>query len=547
VPAAPRIAAGNKLDERPQRPSGDELTAEITLGGTNLLDVRGLTKIFGSLRACDGIDLSIARGEIHALLGENGAGKSTFVKMLFGSLEPNAGEIAWAGEPVRIASPAEARRLGIGMVFQHFSLFEALTAAENIALSLGHDEPIRTIAAKAQALSHSYGLPLDPYSVVGDLSVGERQRIEIIRCLLQTPQLIILDEPTSVLTPQEADKLFETLERLRAEGKSILYISHRLEEVKRLCDRATVLRHGKVVAECDPRRETAASLARMMVGADVQQVHREAPEGGISGEPLLELRSLSRKPATPFSIPLRDVSLAVRGGEVLGIAGVAGNGQSELFEAISGEALQDQPDAVRIRGRAVGRLGITGRRLSGAAFVPEERLGHGAAPRMSLSENLLLSRHGTDAKAFLGSGGTIQSGTIRSAARRISEVMDVRKGAEDPEAASLSGGNLQKFIIGRELDRQPSVMVVNQPTWGVDAGAAARIRQALVDLARSGSAVLVISQDLDELFEVSDAISVMHDGRLSAPMSRAEASFEKIGLLMGGADPGHAARETELA
>ena len=506
--------------------------------GHALLDVRGLTKIFGTLRACDGVDLHIAKGEIHALLGENGAGKSTLVKMLFGSLEPNAGEISWQGQPVRITSPSEAKRLGIGMVFQHFSLFEALTAAENIALSLASDTPISTIAAKAQALSYSYGLPLDPHSLVGDLSVGERQRIEIIRCLLQTPDLIILDEPTSVLTPQEADKLFETLERLRGEGKSILYISHRLEEVKRLCDRATVLRHGKVVGHCDPSRETASSLARMMVGNEVDTVVREPVETG-SAPALLEVDQLDRAPATPFSIPLRKISLTVRAGEVIGIAGVAGNGQGEFFEAISGEVTQGRADAVRIRGEGVGFKGISGRRLMGAAFVPEERLGHGAAPAMRLSDNLLLSRHTTDAKAFLGALGTVRTGALSAAAKRINEIMDVRKSAEDPAASALSGGNLQKFIIGRELDRKPSVMVVNQPTWGVDAGAAARIRQALIELARSGSAVLVISQDLDELFEISDAIAVMHNGELSKPVPRAEATFEKIGLLMGGAEPGH--------
>jgi general nucleoside transport system ATP-binding protein len=508
-------------------------------GGETLLDVRGLTKVFGTLKACDGVDLDIARGEIHALLGENGAGKSTLVKMLFGSLEPNAGEIRWNGEPVRIGSPSEARRLGIGMVFQHFSLFEALTAAENIALSLDAKTPISTIAAKAQALSYSYGLPLDPYALVGDLSVGERQRIEIIRCLLQTPQLIILDEPTSVLTPQEADKLFETLERLRAEGKSILYISHRLEEVKRMCDRATVLRHGKVVGHCDPRRETASSLARMMVGSEVHAVTRSPMEGAAAAEILLEVDHLGRAPATPFSIPLRDISLAVRAGEVIGIAGVAGNGQGEFFEAISGEVLQDRAGAVTIRGKAAGREGITGRRRMGAAFVPEERLGHGAAPAMKLSENLLLSRHATDPGVYVGAFGVIRNAAIAATATRINQMMDVRKSAEDPAANALSGGNLQKFIIGRELDRQPAVMVVNQPTWGVDAGAAARIRQALIELARSGSAVLVISQDLDELFEISDKIAVMHNGELSTPMARAEATFEKVGLLMGGAEPGH--------
>ena len=513
----------------------------------NLLEVRGLTKIFGTLKACDNIDLTIAKGEIHALLGENGAGKSTLVKMLFGSLEPYSGQIFWEGQPVRITSPGVAKKLGIGMVFQHFSLFEALTAAENIALSLDDGSPIGTIAAKARALSYSYGLPLDPESLVGDLSVGERQRIEIIRCLLQSPQLIILDEPTSVLTPQEADRLFETLERLRAEGKSILYISHRLEEVKRMCDRATVLRHGKVVGHCNPREETAASLARMMVGNEVKAVVRAPVEGIDTAAALLEIRNLSRKPATPFSIPLRDISLSVRAGEVIGIAGVAGNGQGEFFEAVSGEVRQDTAGAVRIRGKDAGALGITGRRLAGAAFVPEERLGHGAAPRMKLSENLLLSRHATDRKAFVGGGGMVRTAAVYSAAQRIIGVMDVRKSAPDPEAAALSGGNLQKFIVGRELDRRPAVMVVNQPTWGVDAGAAAHIRQALIELARSGSAVLVISQDLDELFEISDAIAVMHNGELSKPMPIAEATFERIGLLMGGAEPGHAAHEVETA
>jgi general nucleoside transport system ATP-binding protein len=523
------------------------VTTTLETSGANLLEVRGLTKVFGALKACDNIDLTIAKGEIHALLGENGAGKSTLVKMLFGTLEPNAGEIRWDGQPVRIANPHAARKLGIGMVFQHFSLFDALSAAENIALSLDDKTPISTIAAKAKALSYSYGLPLDPYSLVGDLSVGERQRIEIIRCLLQTPELIILDEPTAVLTPQEADKLFETLERLRSEGKSILYISHRLEEVKRMCDRATVLRHGKVVGHCDPRKETAASLARMMVGSEVQAVVRTPVEGADKATALLEVKNLSRTPATPFSIPLRNINIDVKAGEVIGVAGVAGNGQGEFFEAVSGEVRQAEAGTVRIRGKNAGTLSITGRRLLGAAFVPEERLGHGAAPRMKLSENLLLSRYATDKKAFLGAAGVIHDGAVAAASQRIVEAMDVRKSGTDPEAASLSGGNLQKFIIGRELDRQPAVMVVNQPTWGVDAGAAARIRQSLIELARSGSAVLVISQDLDELFEISDAIAVMHNGEMSKPIPIAEATLEKIGLLMGGAEPGHVEHVAEPA
>jgi simple sugar transport system ATP-binding protein len=508
-----------------------------------LLDVRGLTKVFGSLIACNHVDLQVAKGEIHALLGENGAGKSTLVKMLFGTLSPNAGDIVWNGRPVRITSPAEARRIGIGMVFQHFSLFEALTAAENIALSLDAKTPIGAIAEKARELSRSYGLPLDPGSLVGDLSVGERQRIEIIRCLLQEPSLIILDEPTSVLTPQEADRLFETLERLRGEGKSILYISHRLEEVQRICDRATVLRHGKVVAHCNPRQETAGSLARMMVGGDVHEVHREHPDASAKAA-LIEIDNLSQPPKGPFSMPLKGISLTVKAGEVVGIAGVAGNGQGEFFDAISGEATQPDPKTVRIRGEDAGTLGITGRRLLGAGFVPEERLGHGAVPGMKLSDNMLLARHRSDARAFLGGGalGFIRRDAVEATTKRVVQEMDVRKSAEDPEAAALSGGNLQKFIIGRELDRKPAVLVVNQPTWGVDAGAAARIRQSLIDLTRSGSAVIVISQDLDELFEIADRIAVMSHGEMSATIPIGEATREKIGLLMGGAETGHAAQ-----
>lgn len=509
-----------------------------------LLEVRGLSKDFGPLKACDSIDLVVGQGEIHALLGENGAGKSTLVKMLFGALEPTNGTILWKGQKAVIRSPGDARRLGIGMVFQHFSLFDALTAAENILLSLEDSTSVATVASRAMQLSRDYGLPLDPHAHVGDLSVGERQRVEIIRCLLQNPELIILDEPTSVLTPQEADKLFTTLEKLRSEGRSILYISHRLEEVKRLCDRATVLRGGRVVGHCDPRKETAASLARMMVGNEVPTVTRD--KASAKRESLLEIRGLSRKAAHPFAVPLSEITLSVHAGEIVGVAGVAGNGQSELFEAISGEVRQSAADTICICGKTAGWKGITGRRLMGAAFLPEERLGHAAAPFMTLSQNLLLSRHRTDAQAFLSRFGVIRNDVVTKAAQRVVEAMDVRKSGEDPEATALSGGNLQKFVIGRELDRQPRVMVVNQPTWGVDAGAAARIRQSLIDLAKSGSAVLVISQDLDELFEICDAIAVMHGGKLSTPISIEEATYEKIGLLMGGvkASPKKAAEET---
>jgi len=329
-----------------------------------------------------------------------------------------------------------------------------------------------------------------------------------------------------------------TLERLRSEGKSILYISHRLEEVRRLCDRATVLRHGKVVGQCDPRAQTAASLARMMVGNDIHVIERHKIEKPATTAPLIEVNGLSQKPRGPFSVSLHDIRLSINAGEIFGIAGVAGNGQGELFEAISGEVLQERPEIVRIRGIDAGRIGVSARRKLGAAFVPEERLGHGAVPDMSLTNNLLLSRHSTDRKVFL-TGGVLKlvaESSLASAVKRIVVQMDVRKSAENPDASALSGGNLQKFLIGRELDRNPSVMVVNQPTWGVDAGAAAHIRQALVDLARSGSAVIVISQDLDELFEISDRIAAMVHGRLSESVPIDAMSMERVGLMMGGAD-----------
>ncbi|WP_404861723.1 ABC transporter ATP-binding protein [Georhizobium sp. MAB10] len=501
-----------------------------------LLALAGLTKIFGTLKACDAISLEIAPGEIHALLGENGAGKSTLVKMLFGVLAPDAGQIVWKGEPVSINSPFAARHLGIGMVFQHFSLFEALTVAENIALSLDDSVPIGQIAERARALSEGYGLPLDPDALVADLSVGERQRIEIVRTLLQDPQLIILDEPTSVLTPQEADRLFETLEKLRSEGRSILYISHRLEEVRRICDRATVLRHGKVVGACDPRQETVASLARMMVGGDVADVTIGANAG--DGRVLIETRRLSLPARTPFAVSLKDIDLTVHSGEVVAIAGVAGNGQSELFDALSGEVTTSRADAVRLSGQDVGRKGITERRLLGCGFVPEERHGHGAVSQMKLSDNMVLARHASDAKTFLGGGlGLLKRDAVWAATERVIKAMDVRKSGVDPHASALSGGNLQKFIMGRELDRNLSVLIVNQPTWGVDAGAASRIRQAIVDLAKSGAAVVVISQDLDEVFEIAHSIAVIHHGRLSASEPARTLTRERIGLLMGGAAP----------
>ena len=500
-------------------------------GGGYLLEARDIVKRFGDFTANDRVTLRLRPGQIHALLGENGAGKSTLVKIMYGALQPTAGSLQWRGETVAISSPAAARRLGIAMVFQHFSLFEALTVVENIALAMRGGFDPNALGARIARVSREYGLPLEPTALVADLSVGERQRIEIVRCLLQEPQLLIMDEPTAVLTPQEADQLFVTLRRLAGDGCAVLYISHRLEEVKRLCHDATILRLGKVVAEVDPQVETAASLARLMVGADVHEV--DAAGHTTGGTPLLTVTDLSLPASGPFGVALRHVSLEVRAGEVVAIAGVAGNGQSELFEALSGERLAADPAVITIGDQRCGTRGITARRRLGAAFVPEERLGHSAVPGFELAENVLLTRHASD--RGMVRAGFVDRRLTRATAARVRERFDVRVSQENPPASSLSGGNLQKFVVGRALDREPRVLVINQPTWGVDAGAAALIRQVLSDMARAGTAILVISQDLDEIFEIADRIAVISRGELSSVHPAVEIDRERVGLLMAGA------------
>ena len=499
-------------------------------GPTPLFGAYGIVKRFGAFTANDRVDLEIRAGEIHALLGENGAGKSTLMKILYGLLEPTEGVVTHRGETVRLGSPEAARALGIGMVFQHFSLCENLTVAENIALVMPSGLSGRALAERIAGLGRDYGLHLDPERPVWSLSAGERQRIEIVRCLLQDPKLVILDEPTSVLTPGEAEALFAVLERLRDEGRALLYISHRLDEVRRLCTRATILRMGRVVGSCNPQAETARSLAALMVGTALREVHPAA--GRARGPERLRLDRLDLPAPGLHATPLRDVSLGMAGGEIVGIAGIAGNGQAELFAALSGET-RAPAAMVRIDGAPVGALGINARRRLGAAFVPEERNGHAAAPGMSLSENALLARHATAPLARLG---LLRLGAARALAARVIDAFDVRKAGPDPAAGTLSGGNLQKFVVGREILAEPGLLVVNQPTWGVDAAAAARIRQALIDLAARGCAVLVVSQDLDELFEIADSIAVLHAGTLSPPVPTGRTSREAVGLLMGGSD-----------
>jgi len=493
-----------------------------------LLELTGVTKAYPGVVANDAVDLTIKPGEIHALLGENGAGKSTLVKMIYGLVAPDAGTMRMNGTAHAPTDPRAARAAGVGMVFQHFSLFDALTVAENIALGMEDPPAMGQLAARISEVSEMYGLPLSPARLVGDLSAGERQRVEIIRCLLQAPKLLIMDEPTSVLTPQEVEILFQTLRKLRGEGTAILYISHKLEEIRALCDAATILRGGKVVAACTPAETSAREMAELMVGSTLKTPTRAAPQ---VGEVLLELRALSLPPGSAFGMPLREVSLQVNAGEILGIGGVAGNGQDELLAALSGET-RAPAGAVWFEGRDVSRLGPEARRVAGLLCAPEERLGHAAAPDMSLTENAMLTGA---ARQGLARRGWLDWGAARDFAGRVISTFDVRTPGAGTAARALSGGNLQKFVIGREVLQDPRVLVVNQPTWGVDAAAAAAIRQALMDLAAGGAGIVVISQDLDEVMEIADRFAALNEGRLSAAKQAAALDVEQIGLMLGGA------------
>ena len=490
------------------------------------LQLLGITKRYPAVVANNGISMVVQPGEIHAVLGENGAGKSTLMKIIYGAVKPDEGSVFFNGQPVQVRNPQEARQLGIAMVFQHFSLFDTLSVAENVWLGLDKSLGLAQVTERITAKAAEYGLDIDPLRPVHTLSVGEMQRVEIIRALLTDPKVLILDEPTSVLTPQAVEKLFVVLRQIAAQGCSILYISHKLHEIRALCSACTVLRGGQVTGVCNPAEESNASLSRLMIGAEPPALaHRPAQVGN----PVLRVRSLSLARADQFGVALKDVEFEVREGEVVGIAGVSGNGQKELLYALSGEDTRAAPAMVQIVGRPAGRLGPRARRALGLHFIPEERLGRGAVPGMGLAHNLLLTR--SDA---VGPMGWIRTGRLEAQARAIIERYRVKAGGPNAAAQSLSGGNLQKFLVGREVEARPKLLIVSQPTWGVDVGAAQQIRSALLALRDAGCAVLVLSEELDELFDLSDRLHVMAKGQLSPSVDRADATVERMGEWMSG-------------
>ncbi|WP_223506215.1 ABC transporter ATP-binding protein [Pseudomonas sp. GL-RE-29] len=498
---------------------------------TPRLQLRKIRKRYPGCLANDDIDLSIAHGEIHALLGENGAGKSTLMKIIYGVVQADAGELIWQGQRVTMRNPAQARSLGIGMVFQHFSLFETLTVAQNIALAMGAAAGTpKQLEPKIREVSQRYGMALEPERLVHSLSIGERQRVEIIRCLMQDIRLLILDEPTSVLTPQEADDLFVTLRRLAAEGCSILFISHKLGEVRALCHSATVLRGGRVAGHCVPAECSDQQLARLMVGEAAELITDYPKVRG--GETFLQVKNLSWHNPDPFGCSLKDIDLEVRSGEIVGIAGVAGNGQDELLALLSGEQrlTRDDGSTISFAVEPVAHLRPDARRQRGLAFVPAERLGHGAVPELSLADNALL----TAFQQGLVSNGLVQRSKVEALAEEIIRRFGVKTPDSQAPARSLSGGNLQKFILGREILQQPKLLVAAHPTWGVDVGAAATIHRALIALRDAGAAILVISEDLDELFQISDRLGALCGGRLSPLRATADTRLIDVGGWMAG-------------
>jgi ABC-type uncharacterized transport system ATPase subunit len=490
------------------------------------LQLAHITKRYPGVVANDDISLDVLPGETHAVLGENGAGKSTLMKIIYGSVKPDDGQVLWDGQPVQIRSPQEARALGISMVFQHFSLFDTLSVAENVWLGVDRSLSLRQVTQSITAKAAEYGLDIDPARPVHTLSVGEMQRVEIIRALLTDPKLLILDEPTSVLTPQAVERLFVVLKRLAAQGCSILYISHKLHEIRELCSACTVLRGGRVTGDCNPQRETNASLSRMMIGAEPPALeHHDRQPGDV----VLRVRQLRLPREDQFGVDLDDVSLEVRAGEVVGVAGVSGNGQRELLYALSGEDTRAEPAMIEVGGKQVGATGAAQRRHLGVHFVPEDRLGRGAVPTLGLAHNLMLTR--TEA---VRRSGWIDLATLQRQAQGIIKRFNVKAGGPNALARSLSGGNLQKFLVGREIDANPKLLIVSQPTWGVDVGASAQIRAELLALRDAGCAVLVVSEELEELFEICDRLHVLAKGRLSPSIARAQATVSQIGEWMSG-------------
>ncbi|MGD8905012.1 MAG: ABC transporter ATP-binding protein [Anaerolineae bacterium] len=495
------------------------------------LELKGVTKRFPGVLANDRVDFDVRAGEVHALLGENGAGKSTLMKVLYGMYAPDEGEIWINGKQVGIASPTDAIEKGIGMIHQHFMLVESLTVAENVALGLPSSrEPLTDLDRVSQRiveLAEVYGLRVDPDAYIWQLAVGQKQRVEILKALYRGAALLILDEPTAVLTPQEVDEFFVTLRQMTKDGHAIIFISHKLHEVLDICDRVTVLRDGKRVDSCEIEGCTKASLAQMMVGREVtMKPYRVDLEPGDARLVVRNLHALSNR-ETPA---LRGTDLAVHSGEILGLAGVSGNGQSELAEVITG--LRPLTDGqVFLEGQDITGLKPGQRTELGMAYIPEERMKDGMIQEFTVAENMILRDHQDEP---FSRRGFLFLKIIAEYADKLIQRFRIKTPSRETTIKSLSGGNIQKAVVARELSRNPRVLIAAQPTRGVDIGATEYIHALLLEQRQEGLAILLISEDLDEIMALSDRIAVIYEGQIMGVVDGKEATAEQLGLLMAG-------------
>ena len=496
-----------------------------------VIEMLNITKTFGDLKANDNITLQVKKGEIHALLGENGAGKSTLMNVLFGLYQPDSGEIRVKGKPVKITDPNVANDLGIGMVHQHFMLVDTFTVTENIILGM---EPvkrgtidIKDAAKEIEKLSKTYGLDVDPYAYISDISVGMQQRVEILKTLYRGADILIFDEPTAVLTPQEIDELLEIMRRLIKEGKSIILITHKLKEIMQAADRVTVIRRGKGIKTLNVSETNPDELASLMVGRDVRfEIDKKPAE---PKDVVLKIENLVVKDYRGVD-KVKGLNLSVRRGEILGIAGVDGNGQSELVEAItglrhveSGKIYLNGEDITNKKPREITETGI--------GHIPQDRQKHGLVLPYTVAENLILQ---TNYHKPYSNRGILNFKSINENAHKIIEKYDVRTQSELSTAGSLSGGNQQKVIIGREIERDPDLLIAAQPTRGLDVGAIEFIHKQLVEQRDKGKAVLLVSFELDEVMSVSDRIAVIFDGQIIGIVDPKETNEQELGLLMAG-------------
>lgn len=492
--------------------------------GPPLISLRGITKHFPGVVANSNVDLELRAGEIHALIGENGAGKSTLMRVLYGLYPPDEGTIEIRGKPANIGSPRDAIEQGIGMVHQHFVLVDRFTVTENIVLGAEGGALVDYAAAETKVadLAVSYGFAIDPHSVVGDLSVGQQQRVEILKALYRGVDVLILDEPTAVLTPTEADELFHNLRQLRDDGKSIIFISHKLTEVLEIADRITVLRRGTVVGETSPVGTSKDELAEMMVGRPVL-FRLDKPQVSI-GEPILEVSGLR------VGDRLKDLGLVVRSGEILGVAGVEGNGQRELAETLIGLRTPDA-GTITVAERSIVGMSVADIRRHGVAYVPEDRHARGLVLDMTLWENSILGRH--DRKEYSVTAGVLAIKKIKAVAARLIRDYDVRARNVGVNASTLSGGNQQKLILARELEDDPLLLIAHQPTRGLDVGAIEFVWKQILEQKAAGRAVLLISAELEEIYELSDRIVTIYEGEITGEYAP-DAPPDQIGIGMTG-------------